>query len=628
MNRALDHRGPDASGVKVELDGCVGLAHTRLSIIDLSPAGSQPMVDEAGEITITFNGEIYNFSAIRSELIALGHVFRSRSDTEVILQAYRRWGTGSFSKLNGIFAFAIFDRRTRSVFLVRDRLGIKPLYIARMRESIVFGSEIKAILASGRVPAEPDIGCLHEYLYFGNALGRHTFYSHIDRVCPGHFIKINAETLESTTSCYWSVNVLPQLRVSEADAVAEVRSLLAAAVKRQLVADVPVGLFLSGGIDSSALLALATRECGGRMQTYAAGFDYVGDANELPTARKVAAVFGSDHHEVAISAPNLPLILNEVVRAHDGPFGDAANIPLYQLAQQVSSSVKVVLQGDGGDELFGGYRRYEYLALPSIAYSSARMAVPVLSALAPMLGKGGVRALRFMQALAAEPRAEQMALLLSTEGPHNLPTQVLSRDVQQEVIAQNPFARYEEVAAQLNVTDRAQAMLHTDIQILLPDIFLEKVDRPTMAHGLEARVPFLDNEIVDYVCALPAVLKVRLGHKKKLLKQALRGIVPDFVLDGRKTGFGVPVSAWLQGPLREFCGDLLCAAPSRSLLDGNLAIKLLDEHASGRRDYGALLWKTLQLALWLEQCHGLSTDVSRSRVAADVQSDSARRTPN
>lgn len=608
MNDAVRHRGPDDAGIWIEAQGRAAFGHARLSILDLTPLGHQPMATPDGMVWMTYNGEVYNYSALRAELEALGHVFRSRTDSEVVLGAFRQWGSDAFRRFNGMFAAAFADMRTNRVFVVRDRLGIKPLHYWNSDGTLIFCSEIKGILASGRVTGEEDLGRLHEFLYYGNTLGADTFYAGIRRLEPGSYLEFDLETRACRTHRYWSPNEVAGIDDPEGQAVDRVRELLDAAVRRQLASDVPVGVFLSGGIDSSSIVALASRHYGGRLRTYTVGFDYVADTDELPAARALAARFGTEHHELHVGGTDLLGTLRRLVEAHDMPFSDAANVPLLQLCEALGGETKVILQGDGGDEVFGGYRRYEVLDLARLFQISAPIGL-LLNGLTPR-GSGQAARRRLLNAVRRADPAMRMALLLTVEDETEPPTRILSREMQQAAALCDPFRRYREIAARLPTCDPVQSMLLTDLQIILPDIFLEKVDRSTMAMSTEIRVPFLDNDLVEYVAALPARYKVRWRQKKRLLRRALRGIVPDSVLDAPKAGFGVPFGDWIRGPLSATLKELAMGqdAPAGSLFDEPSLRAVIDQHERRVRDHGFLLWKCLQLSLW--------RDLQRSRSRA------------
>ena len=594
MTRTLRHRGPDDSGSFTE--GPVALGHTRLSIIDLSAAGHQPMSTSDGRLTIVYNGELYNFPELREELARAGESFRSRSDTEVVLTAYARWGEAAFPRLRGMFALAIWDSRSGQLTLARDRFGIKPLYVAAMARGLVFASEIKAILTSGMIPRGIDTAALHEYLWFGNALAPNTLFRGIKKLMPGHALMIDAEHCRE--AAFWSLEEVQPTHCDYQSAVREVGQRLDAAVKSHLVSDVPVGVFLSGGVDSSAVTAFASRHYGRKLQTYSVDFVGGEGQSEHAKARLIAETFATEHHEIRVGPGNLPDLLERLVCAHDEPFGDAANIPLYLLCEQLRGTLKVVLQGDGGDEVFGGYRRYNVMRTER-AWRLAAVMFRVIDG--PWFsGAVAFRAQRFLHAMGASQPPERMALLLTVEDVKRPPARVLNAALRREVEASDPFRRYRELYRRLAGLDPVQRMLRTDLSILLPDTFLEKVDKPSMAHGIEVRVPFLDNSLTDYALGLPSKYKVSRGEKKRVLRAALRGIVPDVILDAPKAGFGVPYQAWLRGPLMSFFQDLLRGRKAREwgALDLEEVWRLMEDHVGGRRDNGFLLWKVLQLVLW------------------------------
>ena len=599
----LSHRGPDAHGIQSFPNG--GFSHTRLSIIDLSDAGRQPMTSEDGRIHMVFNGEIYNFALLKSELQDQGYRFRSGTDSEVLLNAFHAWGVNAFPKLNGMFAAAFFDAKHKKLTLVRDQFGIKPLHVAQTATGVYFASEIKALLKF-ITPAGLNHQALSEFMYYGNALGERTFYQSITRILPGEYWEISTDTHKMTKKRFWQ----PQLPVRTMgtnkksainEAISKTRRLLRLGVHRQLVSDVPVGVFLSGGVDSSAITALASEQLGSALNTYSVGFDFAGGVNELPQAARVAKKFGTNHHEIHISGYDLADTVTELSQAFDEPFGDAANIPLYLLCKAVKGDVKVVLQGDGGDEIFAGYRRYSTFRWANVARLPASFLTPAIARLPDSSRKNRVH--RYLQALAAKDPAMRMARLLTVDFPESecAPPQVLSRELQQQLIHNDPFARYKEVAEQYTGLDSVQQMLFTDMSIILPDIFLEKVDRATMAASLEVRVPFLDQDLVDYVVALPRKIKMLGGQKKGLLRSALRGVVPDEVLDAPKTGFGVPYGHWLKGPLRDMTHEAILGSHATGWFNRPVAEKLLKQHESGERNWDFLLWKSMQLGLWLSR---------------------------
>lgn len=593
MTGTLRHRGPDDQGTVVS--GAAGLGHTRLSIIDLTTAGRQPMQSADGRVTLVYNGEIYNFAVLREALERSGHVFQGRSDSEVVLHAYLRWGVDAFPRFNGMFALAIWDERTKTLVLARDRFGIKPLYYHRLSSGTIFGSEIKAILASNRVPRRLHDAGLHEYLYYGSTQGTNTLFEGIAKVLPGHFLTITRSDFQSTP--YWRVEDIKQVQVEPEEATVAVRERLEKAVRGQLVSDVPVGIFLSGGVDSSAITALASKHYRDRIQTFSVGFDYDRGVNELAKARQIARRYDTEHHELHIQGYRLQHVIERLVSCHDEPFGDAANIPLYLLCSELSGNPKVILQGDGGDEIFAGYRRYNVLA----SHPLWRSMVPIARLMnsCTRWHSSYYRRARFIQALCAPDAARRMALLLTTETETG-PLHIMNGSVQQRLRETDPFAEYYKWDQLLGHLDLVQRMLYTDTRILLPNIFMEKVDKATMAHGIEVRVPMLDRVLADYAMSLPSSLKVRWGQKKWILRRALRGTVPGSILDAPKTGFGVPYSFWLRKPLTTYLRSVLfdSAVARMGIFDLHQVERCVMEHTSARRDHGFLLWKALHLALW------------------------------
>jgi len=598
MVGTIVHRGPDAQGTFVG-DG-VALGHRRLSVLDLSPTGAQPM--RLGTTTVVYNGESYNFRELRGELEAAGRTFRGHSDTEVLLQAYDAWGIEGLARLEGIFAFGLWDAARRRLVLMRDRLGVKPLYYALSNDRVVFGSEIKAVLAGVAVDRSVDDQSLAEYLWYGSVFEDRTMYRAVRALAPGHRLVIEAG--RSRIEPWWRIEEwlanAPQVADSR-EAASAVRIALDGAVARQLVCDVPVGIFLSGGIDSSSIAASAAIASGRRLASYAVGFDYERGINELPKARRVAALLGLDHHELRVEGGALDEVIAALVKSHDEPFGDAANIPLYLLAQALGGAVKVVLQGDGGDEMFAGYRRYAILRHAGLWQMWPRHLEKLLRAIP---GGTSARVARLGAAAAQGDAAMRMALLLTVETLHDPPEGMLEPAARRR-LAQNadPFAAFRRCGSRFHAHDPVQQMLLTDITLQLPSQFLTKVDRATMAHGVEARVPLLDERVAALAVGLPATYKVRGAEKKIVLREALRGRLPDDILDAPKTGFGVPYEEWLRGALYGFASATLLDPNfiSRFHIDRARLEKALQEHRARRRDRGFLLWKFFQLALWSKE---------------------------
>lgn len=599
MARTLAHRGPDASGIHVGDN--IALGHTRLSILDLSPTGAQPMSLDPPGVVLTYNGEVYNFAVLRTELEGLGHRFRGRSDTEVVLRAYAAWGLEGLKRLEGIFAFALWDPERARLVLMRDRLGVKPLYYAMAAGRVVFGSEIKALMVEGSVGGEIDSQALAEYLWYGNAYEERTIYRDVRSLCPGHWLIV--EGGQPRIEPWWRLEEWVELPApaSLPEASSRVRSAVDAAVKRQLVADVPVGIFLSGGVDSSTIAAAAMAVQPNPLRSFAAGFDFEAGVNELSKARAIAEQLGLEHHELHVRGSALADVLVALTRAHDEPFADPANIPLYLLARELGGAVKVVLQGDGGDEMFAGYRRYSILSHRHLWRLWPRFLTPALRA----AGMTGARAARMLDAATAPASAERMALLLTVETLARSPFTLLNEDARRALESvSDPFVAYRRCAERFRHADPVQQMLLTDLTLQLPSQFLAKVDRATMAWGLEARVPLLDERVAELAVGMPSAWKVHGAQKKRVLREAMRGRLPDSTLDGPKTGFGVPYEHWLRSTLYPFARETVTASAflSRFGFARPMIEKAFEEHRTGRCERGFTLWKLLQLALWAREC--------------------------
>jgi asparagine synthase (glutamine-hydrolysing) len=595
MMQTLAHRGPDAEGAFV--GSGVALGHRRLSILDLSPTGAQPM--SIGSTTVVYNGEAFNFRELRSELEKRGRQFRGSSDTEVLLQAYEEWGVEGLERLEGLFALALWDAGRQRLVLMRDRLGIKPLYYAWHDGRLAFGSEIKAVLAGIDPKRDLDDQALAEYLWFGNAFEERTIYASVRALGAGHRLVVEAGV--SRIEPWWRIEewVLRPSRFADTrDAAAAVRGALDSAVARQLVSDVPVGLFLSGGVDSSSIAASAALASARRLSSFSVGFDFEGAINELPKARRVARLLGLDHHELQVRGGALEEVIVALVNAHDEPFADAANIPLYLLAEAMKGERKVVLQGDGGDEMFAGYRRYALLRNAQGWQKWLRMLEPLLRVIP---GHMSARIGRMSSALGQADPAVRMALLLTVETLRDPPFAMLTPDARRRLESvSDAFAAYRGCAKRFADQDPVQQMLLTDITLQLPSQFLAKVDRATMAHGVEARVPLLDEKVASLAVGLPSALKVRGMQKKIVLRDAMRERLPADILDGPKTGFGVPYEEWLRGSLYEFARASILDTKfvDRFSMDRTRIEIALKEHRVRSRDRGFLLWKLLQLSLW------------------------------
>ena len=593
MNLSISHRGPDNQGSFQ--DSSLALGHTRLSILDLSDESNQPMVSRSGRYVIVYNGEIYNFRELKRELQAKGVVFEKESDTEVVLEGFEFWGVELFEKLNGMFSFAIYDRELNRIYIARDRFGVKPLYYYSANSDFIFGSEIKSILASKVVKEELEYQGLYEYLHFATTLGETTFYKNIKKLEPGYYLEFDLDKKSFKIEPYRLNYEVSASMDSLDEAIEKTRELFEASVKRQLVSDVPIGIFLSGGIDSTAITAYATKHYNGKVKTFSAGFDFDNGNNELESAKFIANHFGTEHHELHIKGSNTIDILDSINHHFDQPFGDAANIPLYLMSQELKGKEKVVLQGDGGDELFAGYHRYQRLHY----YKTYKFISKFLFLFKNATPKDSpkYKGLRFLFALNQNDPSKEMAYILSQEMFDEDPADYFTKEVKNRLKSVNPFYRYEYFYNKFKELDPVNRALYTDMNIILPDLYFEKVDRATMANSLEVRVPFLDNELVDYAMSLPSKYKVKGKEKKYLLKRAFRGVVPDEILFAPKKGFGVPFQHWLRTSMRDFMLDTVRDSP----LHNSKIEELMQEHIAKRKDNGYILWKLLNLSLWLKK---------------------------
>ena len=593
----LRHRGPD--GARVWSDGRIGLAHARLAVIDLSPAADQPMSDESGAIHIVHNGEIYNFQALRHELITLGHSFASQGDAEVILAGYKQWGDHVIDRLRGMFAFALWDSRRRRLLLARDRLGQKPLHYAWHDGRLLFGSEIKAILAWPGMTRDADLEAIHHYLSFRCVPAPHTAFAGVRHLPPAHFMVI-----EGDGSCrverYWS---LPEpgtgRRRPRAELAEEITALFDESVRLRLVSDVPLGVFLSGGIDSACVVAAMARASDKPVKTFTIGFADRG-FDERGPARAVAERYGTDHQEFVVE-PDAVAILPKLVWHYGEPFADASAVPSWYVAEITRRHVTVALNGDGGDEGFLGYPRYAGCRLGVWTDALPGPARRLMGALGRTLPVETSRwrmmryARRFLvdAAMPAAQRYASWVTLFDQAGKRGL-----YGDAMRDNLG-NPSEALLTSWLGDGAVDAGRAA-HGDIHTNLPDDLLVKVDVATMAHGLEARSPFLDHELMAFAASIPAAQRMRGLKTKALLKSAMASRLPPETLRQPKRGFGVPIEHWLRHELRDLAHDTLtsAAARGRDLFRPAAVDRLLDEHMTGRRAHHDQIWALLMLELW------------------------------
>lgn len=588
MCASIAHRGPDDSGFFIGPG--VGLGMRRLSIIDLH-TGHQPLSNEDGTVWVVFNGEIYNYESLRQQLIAGGHELATRTDTEVIVHLYEDYGPDLVDHLRGMFAFAVWDARTKQLLLARDRMGIKPLYYADLGDRLVFASELKAILEVPGVDRELDWSSVNHLLASLTTPSSRSIIRGIHKLEPAHVLRAG-RGLRTQTSRYWDVAFEPNRRAKGQDLVEELRERLDESIRIHMVSDVPVGAFLSGGIDSSSVVGHMMRHATGPVKTFAIGFEEV-PFNELPYARAIARRFSTDHHELIVR-PDIVDILDDLAWHLDEPFGDPSAIPTFLLSRMAAEHVKVVLSGDGGDELFAGYDKYRveqrerrYSRLPAIA----RKALQRIGTSLPEGATG--RNFLMHHSLAGWDRYLDTGLFFRAHARQEL----LHPDVRAAIENDDPLrdAR-ERLTRHDNWLSAAQDV---DLHGYLPLDILTKVDRMSMAHSLEVRVPLLDHEFVEFVATIPPELNLKGGSGKGVFKSAMRGILPDEVIDRPKRGFAVPLANWFRGELEGFARDLLLSrrARERNILNAAYVEKLLDLHGSGR-PLDFQLWTLISFELW------------------------------
>lgn len=606
MNQAQFHRGPDEEGLHIAPG--IGLAHRRLSIIDLA-GGQQPMFSADGNLCVVYNGEIYNFRELARELSALGHVFKTHCDTEVILYAWQQWGESCVEHFRGMFAFALYDQRQECLMLARDRFGIKPLFYSLLPDNqLIFGSELKVLKRHPDLPRQLEAQAVEDYFALGYIPEPKTIYRDVFKLRPGHILVITRGEKIPVQRQFWDIPFKPVSVGSAAEVADELRVRLREAVRLRMVAEVPLGAFLSGGVDSSAVVAMMAKLQEAPVNTCAIGFD-IKQFNETEYATQVAQHYRTDHVEHEVSSDDFDL-LDQLAGLYDEPYADSSAIPTYRVCQLARQRVTVALSGDGGDEIFAGYRRYRWHMNEERLRSALPLGLrqPVFGALARMYPKADwaprpFRAKTTFQALARNSVGAYLhsVSICSAEQRNAMFSPALKRELQGYSVA----AVFDEHAANSPTDDPLSMIQYLDTKTYLVGDILTKVDRASMAHALEVRVPFLDHPLAEWVSGLPADLKVRGQEGKYILKKALEPLLPKEVLYRPKMGFGVPLANWFRGPLK--------ARLRRDLLEGGLAQtglfdqgyleRLVNEHQSGRRDHSAPLWSLLMFQAAVRDDH-------------------------
>jgi len=597
MTSVVAHRGPDDDGHLV--DGRVGLGHRRLSIIDLQ-GGKQPIFNEDKTVAIVFNGEIYNYGDLARELASKGHVFGTRSDTETIVHAYEEYGDACVQHLRGMFAFAIWDSRNQRLLIARDRLGIKPVYYYRDSRMLAFASEIKALLEIPHIARRVDPESLDLYLSLRYVPGPRTMFKNIFCLQPGYLLSVDTRGVHIRR--YWDIDYDRRSEDSPGQSLEAFRELLAESVRLHLAAEVPLGVFLSGGLDSSAILAMMRSNVQGqpRIKTFSVGYEVPGgeDANEFEYARLAARTFSSDHYEYHLSAREFESFVPDLVWHLDEPLADPSCIPLYYISRLAREHIKVVLSGEGADEILAGYGIYQRMLLLDRIHRH----VPGISRLAPWLARVTpsevLRRHVRLSGRSLEHRYRGVSRGFTLEGKRDLIGKERVRQSEANIGAIfGGCFRSVPNASPLN------QLLHADTKVWLPDDLLNKADKMTMANGIELRVPFLDHKLVEFAAALPDGSKLDRGSGKVILRQAMRGLLPDTIISRPKKGFPVPLAAWLRGPMRQFTAENLLPSSSACAryLDRHAIARIVQEHETGRADRSQEIWTLLVLEFWHRQ---------------------------
>jgi asparagine synthase (glutamine-hydrolysing) len=623
MDACLQHRGPDDHGVWIDEEAGVALVHRRLSILDLSPAGHQPMISADGRFVIIYNGEVYSHQPIAAELAARGHHFRGHSDTEVILNSFAENGIEpTLKRMIGMFAIAVWDRRERSLILIRDRLGIKPLYWAKFGKLFLFGSELKALRAHPGWTAQIDRNAVAAFMRYNYIPTPHTIYSGVRKLEPGSILTLPWQG-EPRISRFWNARTIARnallnpLDGNDAELTEQLETLLQDAVARRMIADVPLGAFLSGGVDSSTVVALMQQARLGRVRTFSIGFDIPG-YNEAPHAAAVASHLGTDHTELMVTSSQALDLIPRLPDIYDEPFADSSQIPTYLVSEMTRKHVTVALSGDGGDELFGGYQRYQltqrrWRALLAIPRPMRKVAASVLTMVQPdrwaLLAPRSDRWISMLPERLRRPyvvdELHKLADVLKVASANDIYRTLVSDWEPSAVMldAQEPPSIIKDEKLPQDFPDLLARMQFLDLVSYLPDDILTKVDRASMAVALEARVPLLDHRVVEFSWRLPRRAKLRNHTSKWILRQVLYRHVPRELIERLKTGFGIPLGEWLRGPLRNWAEALLDEKRLRdaALLDPQVVRQCWQAHLDGSPNLQSLLWDVLMLEAWRER---------------------------
>ncbi|MEW6213675.1 MAG: asparagine synthase (glutamine-hydrolyzing) [Nitrospirota bacterium] len=597
------YRGPDDSGVYI--DGSVGLGHRRLSILDLSESGHQPMASQDRSLWITFNGEIYNFQELRDDLTVKGYIFTSNCDTEVLISLYREYGEGCLKYLRGMFAFAIWDRNRSTLFLARDRIGKKPLYYYFDDKTFIFASEIKSIFEDPTIKRRINFEAFYDYFKYLYVPDPKTIYKNIYKLEPGHYLICSQKGI--TKKEYWDISFARSSYGDRESVSHELFTILDESVKLRMVSDVPLGAFLSGGIDSSCIVALMARHQEEPITTCSIGFDSQ-DYDEVQFARMVARQFKTEHYEFTVKE-NIEEVLADLVYYFDEPFADSSAVPTYYVSKVARQKVTVALAGDGGDENFAGYEKYyiddiENRIRRKIPKPIRISTLPLLSNLFSHGGRYSFfqKGSTLLKTLSFEP--DYGFFLTNTHFNDLLWNEVINDDTRKLIGNYDPFSVTRYYYHKADTDDHLSKILYTDLKTYLPGDILVKVDRMSMANSLEVRAPILDHHVIEFAASIPPGLKYNNGEKKYILKQSLERILPKEILYRKKMGFSVPLAKWFRGEIKELSSKYLLApdAGLNHFFHPRGLRRIWDLHQSGIRNYATILWSLLMFELWYKKC--------------------------
>ena len=602
MNDSQLHRGPDEGSLHIEPG--VGLGHRRLSIIDIA-TGQQPLFNEDGSVVVVFNGEIYNYQSLIPELQALGHVFHTKSDTEVIVHAWESWGADCVKRFRGMFAFALWDRNRQTFFMARDRLGVKPMYYALLDDgTLLFGSELKSILAHGGLRRDIDPLAVEEYFALGYVAEPRTIFRQARKLPPAHTLCIRRGEAVGQPVQYWDVRFSLDARISDQDACEQLTAKLQESIRLRMIAEVPLGAFLSGGVDSSAVVALMAGQSAGPVNTCSIAFEDPA-FNEAGFAQTVADRYHTNHRVETVQSDDFDLI-DTLARLYDEPYADSSAIPTYRVCQLARKHVTVALSGDGGDETFGGYRRYQLHLMEQHMRSALPLGVrrPLFGTLGKLYPKADwaprfLRAKTTFEALARNPVEayfHSMSLIRDADR-----SRLYSSAFKSELAGYNAREVFARHAANADTEDPLALIQYIDMHTYLVGDINTKVDRASMAHSLEVREPLMDHEVVEWLATLPSSLKIRGGESKFLLKKAMEPLLPHDIMYRPKMGFAVPLARWLKGPLRQRVRATLIGGPlaETGWFDQGAIRLMIEQHESGVRDHNTPLWTLLMFDAFL-----------------------------